>query len=80
MAKKKSKSSVQFILDYIRFQQTYAEVMGIKIVSDTLGNILDKISDKSIELYILEMEEQKQLGKQEMLLEIEQEMSIDKQV
>ena len=80
MAKKKSKTSVQFILDYIHFQQTYAEVMGIRIVSDTLSNMLNKISEKSIELYNLEIEQQRQLGRQEVLLELEKEMSIDKQV
>lgn len=80
MAKKKQKSSVQFVLDYLELQQTMAEMMGIRIVSDTLKNILESVGEKAQELYALEIENATLLGRQEILEELNNEQSIDKQI
>jgi hypothetical protein len=80
MAAKKQKSSVQFILDYLEMQQVYAEMSGVKIVSDTLQNILDKITASATKLHQLEIDQATMLGRQQVLDELHNELTIDKLV
>lgn len=80
MAKKKPKTSIDLILDHLELTQVQAEMMGIKILNDTLQNILDRVSAKARELYAVEIENATLQGRIDILEELNKETTIDKLV
>jgi hypothetical protein len=80
MAKKKPKTSIDLILDHLELTQVQAEMMGIKILNDTLQNILDRVKAKAKELYAIEIENATLQGRIDILEELNKETTIDKLV
>jgi hypothetical protein len=80
MAKKKPKTSIDLIIDHLELTKVQAEMMGIKILNDTLQNILDRVSAKARELYAVEIENATLQGRIDILEELNKETTIDKLV
>jgi hypothetical protein len=80
MAKKKPKTSIDLIIDHLELTKVHAEMMGIKILNDTLQNILDRVSAKARELYAVEIENATLQGRIDILEELNKETTIDKLV